>query len=608
MAIIMSGIVGFTNVDLTQDTQGQAIRKMVRELKHRGSDGQEIWINEHIAMGCAYFGARQPFNRKIGERELVVTFDGAIYNGAELREELDFEFRGDSDVELVFAAYMQWGEECVGRLRGVFAFAIWDASERKLMIARDRIGVKPLFFTEFGGRLIWASEIKGILSYPEFEAVIDEEGIAEIFGLGPTRTPGSGVFSGIKELETGSYLTYSDGALQMKRYWELVSAEHGDDLGATAEKLRYLVKDSVVRHMGGGEPIASLLSGGLDSSAVSAIVAKEMGKEKLATYSFDYRGNDEHFMASTFQPDSDRKWAAEMSKWLGTEHKVLYADTGDLTGALYEAVKARDLPGMADIDSSLLYFCRELKRDYNVVLSGEGADEILGGYPWFHSAGGIENEGFPWIRGLAERVKFLQPEVMVGANVEAYVKRRYAEAIAKTPRLEGENERAARRRELFYLNLTWFAANLLERKDRMSMASGLEARMPFVDHELIEYVWNIPWTMKALGGREKGVLRLALKGILPESILERKKSPFPKTHNPEYERVVKRELMEILNDSNSRLNELVDRSYIEGHIAKKEKESTPFFGQLMGRPQLYAFLLQVNFWLEHYKVGVRLSR
>src|SRR5262249_13389685 len=156
----------------------------------------------------------------------------------------------------------------------------------------------------------------------------------------------------------------------------------------------------------------------------------------------------------------------------------------------------------------------------------------------------------------------MSEEIAFYSDAENYVARRYAETVEQTPRLAGEDAREARRREIFYMNITWFAANLLERKDRMSMACGLEARVPFVDHELVQYIWNIPWTMKALGGREKGILRLAMKGLLPSDILERKKSPFPKTHNPGYEKVVREELEEVLNDSGSKITSLIDREVI----------------------------------------------
>ncbi len=456
--------------------------------------------------------------------------------------------------------------------------------------------------------LFRSSEIKAILAHPNIEAVIDKTGIAEVFGLGPTHTPGVGVFKDIFELKPAHFIRFSSDGLVIRRYWEFVSEEHSDNLANTAEKVRYLARDAITRQLVSDVPLCTFLSGGLDSSAISAIAAGQYAFEKglrLDTYSFDYKDNDRFFRKSSFQPDADKKWADRMSNELSTRHKCLVADTDTIIENLEAAVYARDLPGMADFDSSLLFYCNQVKKRHTVALSGECADEIFGGYPWFHSQKAFETPMFPWQHSISKRARLLSSDMAFYTDLEGYVSRRYTETVEKTPRLQGENSHEARRREIFYLNITWFMSQLLERKDRMSMASGLEVRVPFCDHRLAEYVWNIPWNMKSLGGREKGILRLALKGILPDDIIDRKKSPYPKTHNPSYELKVKEILHEILCDNTSPLLEIIDKSYIEELMLLESDLSSPFFGQLMSTPQLYAYLIQINIWLKAYRISIR---
>jgi asparagine synthase (glutamine-hydrolysing) len=291
-----------------------------------------------------------------------------------------------------------------------------------------------------------------------------------------------------------------------------------------------------------------------------------------------------------------------MSDQYATCHHYIEFDTPQLAEALTAAVKARDLPGMADVDSSLWLFCREVKKDATVALSGECADEVFGGYPWFHREESLFSHTFPWSSNLEERIKLLSPGLIESIRPDEYIQRRYEETISKVPRLPGENSLEAKRREMFYLNLTWFMTTLLDRKDRMSMAHGLEVRVPYCDHRLVQYVWNIPWELKMYGGKEKGILRKALEGILPEDVLYRKKSPYPKTHNPSYEKAVKEWLMEIINDPCSPLLPLINKKAVMDLMQQHSDYGKPWFGQLMAVPQMFAYLIQVNTWLKEYNV------
>jgi asparagine synthase (glutamine-hydrolysing) len=327
----------------------------------------------------------------------------------------------------------------------------------------------------------------------------------------------------------------------------------------------------------------------------------------LHTYSIDFTDNDQYFRPNDFQPNHDAPWIDLAARSLRTQHHSIFIDNSQLGAALKPAVIARDLPGMADIDASLYLFCREIKKGATVGLSGECADEVFGGYPWFHREEAIQANTFPWSLSLELRRQILTPEVHKQIRMEEYVQERYRQTLAEVPRLAGEEPREARRRELFYLNLNWFMAVLLDRKDRMSMASGLEVRVPFCDHRLVEYVWNIPWAMKYWDQREKGILRRAVRGLLPEEIIYRRKSPYPKTHHPEYRKIMQAQMLNIIHDPATPLRDLVNLNQLEDFIvADREILNQPWFGQLMTGPQLLAYLIQVEAWLKEYQIQIQL--
>jgi len=543
-----------------------------------------------------------------GQRYVIV-YNGEIYNTRELRQELESRghtFRGYCDTEVVLAAYMEWGVDCPKQLNGSFAFAVWNQTRRNLFLARDRVGLRPLFYMERPSGLLFGSQLKTLLAHPEVKPELSADGLAEIFVTGPMRTPGHGVFHNIKELRAGHSLFYNRSMLYTRQYWNLVSYPHSDDLDTTVHRVRELVRDAVVCRTRADVPVAALLSGGLDSSVVTGHAAsslREQGKV-LHTYSIDYEGNDLHFQATDFQPNTDSDYASDVADYFETVHHTVVLSTENLFGALDAAVRARDLPGMADVDSSLLLFSEEISRDHTVILSGEAADEVFGGYPWLFSEEALEADMFPWVRMVELRSRLLHPDIARLLNPEEYMLERYREALAEVPRLEGEPGRAARLREVFYLNLSRFGGTLLERKDRMTAGAGLEARVPYCDHRLIDYIWNIPWEMKTVDDREKGLLRRAVADLLPQVIVERRKSPYPKTHNPAYLGLVRDRIAQVLDDPNSPLVDLVDTNEVRRIANNAESIDLPFFGQLMTGPQLLAYLLQVDTWLREYGVRV----
>lgn len=613
----MCGITGWVNLHSDISGEKHLVEKMSETLAPRGPDADGIWVSDAAVLAHRRLivvdpiGGVQPMVRRRGIETYTLVYNGELYNTAELRNELSsrgYTYQGHSDTEVLLTAYMEWGPACVERFNGIFAFAVWDSLNQSLFLARDRFGVKPLFYTLCGESFLFGSELKALLAHPLVKPELDGEGLAEVFTLGPSRTPGHGVFKNIQEVKAGHYLIYNHNGIHIRRYWQLVSTDHRDDLAATISRVKLLLLDAVQRQLAADVPVCTLLSGGLDSSALTAIAADyfhSAGQGPLHTFSVDFVDNDQHFQATQFEPSPDEHWVKLVSRHFGTYHHFIKLDTPQLVEALTMAMRARDLPGMADIDSSLYLFCREIKKTATVAQSGECADEVFGGYPWYMQEESLTCGTFPWLRSVEQRKQVFSPELVNYIQPDDYIARRYAETIAEVPVLPGESPIETRRRELFYLNFTWFMTQLLDRKDRMSMAAGLEVRVPFCDHRLVEYVWNIPWSMKSCGNMEKGILRQALQGILPDEVLSRKKSPYPKTHNPGYLAAVTKQLLEIVHDPSAPLLPLINKNTVLKMIrAESDIFDKPWFGQLMTGPQLFAFLIQADAWLREYKISI----
>ncbi|OLS36501.1 asparagine synthase (glutamine-hydrolyzing) [Bacillus sp. MRMR6] len=613
----MCGVSGWVDFSKNMRKESKTLEIMANTLAKRGPDETNLWHDTHVGLGHKRLivvdpeGGKQPMTKQKEGNGYTICYNGELYNTEDIRKVLltkGYSFKGHSDTEVLLTAYIEWAEECVNYLNGIYAFAVWDQKKEQLFIGRDRLGVKPLFFTESGSGLLFASEIKAILANPGIKTEIDQEGLSEILGMGPSKSPGTGIFKGIKELRPAHALTFSRNGLKIWRYWNVKSNQHLDSVEETAEKVRYLVTDAVTRQLVSDVPLSTFLSGGLDSSIITAIAAQGFAaqdKGQLHTYSIDYEGNDRYFESNEFQPDSDERYIQIVTNKFDTKHHFRKISQQQLVKDLTEAVYVRDYPGMADVDSSLLWFCKEIKKDFVVSLSGECADEIFGGYPWFHRKDDLERPGFPWMRSVHERNQLLKPSWQTKLKLRDYVIDKYNEAISETPRLEGESLEESKRRELFYINMTHFMTTLLDRKDRMSMGASLEVRVPFSDHHLVEYVWNIPWEVKMYQGREKGILRKAFEGVLPNEVLYRKKSPYPKTHNPEYTFAVQKLMTDILKDKNSILYEFFNQDLLveiveSGGNSFKE----PWFGQLMTGPQLLAYLVQLHIWFKEYNINI----
>lgn len=612
----LCGIAGWIDWerDLTNETS--AVHAMGETLQCRGPDTEGSFFSARAAFAHRRLivvdpsGGTQPMTRQLGEAPYTLAYNGELYNTEDIRKdllELGYTFQSYSDTEVVLVSYMAWGADCVKRFNGIFALAIWDERNQRLFMARDRLGVKPLFYLRQGTSLLFGSELKAILAHPEVEPVVDQEGLAEVFAIGPARTPGHGIFRGIKEVRAGCTVTCTSMRDVEEAYWKLESMEHTDDLDATVEKVRDLLVDTVTRQLISDVPVCTFLSGGLDSSAVSAIAARYYqaeGHDPLHTYSIEFEDMDKYFKANAFQKSLDAPWARKVSDYLATIHHSVVFDMTEMTENLLTPLQYRDIPGMADIDTSMYLFCREVKKNHTVALTGEAADEVFGGYPWFHREESLTANTFPWSLRLSERMNIMSQELKELIRPEEYVADRYRDALAEVPKLSGEDAHEARVREIGYLSITRFLPTLLDRKDRMSMGASLEARVPFCDHRLVEYVFNVPWEYKACDQEIKGLLRRAMKDYLPHDVLYRKKSPYPGTPNPEYLEATRAGILDILANPTAPIQPLVDSKAITqlANASKHPMEHRPWFGQILGTAQLFHYLIEVNTWLEDYRV------
>lgn len=586
---------------------------MLQTMARRGPDGRGIFRNADCTLLHTRLaiidptGGAQPMELLWGGEHYCITYNGELYNTEQLRkklEKLGHAFATHSDTEVVLHSYAQWGPECLLKMNGIFAFGIWESRKRRMFLARDRIGVKPLFYSLRGEGLLFASEIKTILALPSQRPALDAEGAAQILLLGPGRQPGSGVFRGIRELEPGCWATFEGGTLAIHRYWSLRDREHRENFRQTAEHTRALVLDAITRQMVSDVPIGTFLSGGLDSSLISAVCAKKMEQagRQLMTFSVGYPENDKYFRAGKFQPTSDSDFIGLMEKFLHSDHHLTELPPETLVSSLEEATVARDLPGMADVDFSLLAFCREIRKYVKVALSGECADEIFGGYPWYRDPEVRDRAGFPWAQNTIDRCNLLHPDLRAKLDGEAYVMEAYLKTCRESDILPGCSPRERRMKEMVNLNFRWFMQTLLDRKDRMSMFSGLEVRVPFCDYRIAEYLYGVPWEYKDYQGEEKGLLRYACGDLLPEAVAHRKKSPYPKTFDPRYETLLEEKMQAVLS-ADSPLFALVDREALK--MVLDSQSPWPWYGQLMARPQKIAYFLQIDFWLRHYGIELQ---
>jgi asparagine synthase (glutamine-hydrolysing) len=599
----MCGITGWVAYDRDLTREQATIDAMTLTMACRGPDASGTWVARDAALGHRRLavidipGGTQPMSVSTPQGDLVMVYSGETYNFTELRAELEArgeKFTTSSDTEVVLRAYLVWGEAFVDRLNGMYAFAIWDTRSHKLVMVRDRMGIKPFYFHPTADGVLFGSEPKAILANPLAKPVVDGQGFRELMGF--IKTPGDAFWKGMREVVPGTIVTVTADGIKERTYWKLESREHTDDVETTVGHVRELLDDIVRRQLVSDVPECVLLSGGLDSSAITALSAVQLDIP-VRSFSVDFVGQAENFQADDIRPTPDTPYVHDVVEHVKTDHSDIVLDHMALADpdVRRKVVTARDNPGaMGDMDASLYLLFKAIRAESTVALSGESADEIFGGYKQFHDPRIQATDAWPW---LAMIPAGLPSSTAVGMRdrlgLDDYRAAKYREAVAEVDRVPGEDDFTHRMRVMSYLHLTRFVRMLLDRKDRMSMAVGLEVRVPFCDHRLVEYVYNTPWAMKTYDGREKSLLRGAARDVLPESVAQRVKSPYPSTQDPAYALELQRQVRE-LSPGNG-VFDLMDRKWI---TELANSEMTP---QIRGNIER---VLNMAVWLDIYRPEV----
>jgi asparagine synthase (glutamine-hydrolysing) len=612
----MCGITGWVSFDRDLTRERETIEAMTETMACRGPDASGTWFGGPAALGHRRLavidieGGTQPMSVLTGGGEVALVYSGEAYNFVELREELrraGERFETSSDTEVVLRGYLRWGEALADRLNGMYAFAIWDSRERKLVLIRDRLGIKPLYFFHTCDGVLFGSEPKAILANPLARREVDADGLRELFAF--AKSPGRPVWSGMREVSPGTIVTVDARGLRERTYWRLETRPHTDDRDATVAHVRELLDDIVRRQLVADVPRCVLLSGGLDSSTITALSAAQLAEqgERVRSFAVDFTGQAEHFKPDDLRATPDTPYVHEVAEHVGAEHADIVLDYATLADpdVRRAVLVARDMPmGLGDMDTSLYLLCKAIRERSTVALSGESADEIFGGYSWFHDPAVQRAHAFPWhaagTRQFAETNSMLHEDVRAELDLVEYRCERYERAIAEIDHLESESDLEYRMRISSYLHLTRFLPLLLDRKDRMSMAVGLEVRVPFCDHRLVEYVYNTPWSLKTYDGREKSLLRGAVRDLLPRSVVERVKSPYPSTQDPFYGAAIQKQARELLAQRAHAVFGLVDPDWV-ADAARRD----PALLTQEARNQLER-TLDMAIWLDIYRPAISL--
>jgi asparagine synthase (glutamine-hydrolysing) len=619
----IAGTVDFAGNFAEDPAARAAAQAMTDTMACRGPDDEGLWTTGHAALGHRRLaiidvpGGHQPMvldDPVTGETRLAIVYSGEVYNFTELREELagkGHRFHTESDTEVILHGWLEWGQDVVSRLNGMFAFALWDTRTEDLFLVRDRMGIKPLYYYPTPDGVLFGSEPKAILAHPRAEAVVDLDALREL--LSHVKTPGHGGYRGMHEVRPGSLVRIRREGLSIRRYWQLEALEHTDDRDTTVARVRELLDDIVGRQLISDVPLCSLLSGGLDSSAITALAAQQLrdqGAGPVRSFSVDFVGYEDAFAADPMRDTPDGPYVRELAEYVSADHEAITLSNDDLMDADARAavLRARDLPlSLGDMDTSLYLLFKAIRGRSTVALSGESADEVFGGYRWFHDADAVNADTFPWMAArsspLDHERSFFDPDLLKALDLPGYVDQSYRDALAEVPHVDGVSAQERRMREICYLHLTRFVQILLDRKDRMSMASGLEVRVPFCDHRLVQYVFNTPWSLKTFDGREKSLLRAATRDVLPASIVDRVKSPYPSTQDPAYEKAVRGDLADLLADREAPVRRLIAPDKIRDAVDAPSDSGTSLE---VDRAQMEN-VLQLNSWMSRYSPTVRTS-
>ena len=617
----MCGIAGWLSYSLNMPAQRDTLQRMTDTMALRGPDAGGIWTDGPIGLGHRRLsiidleGGKQPMLGRQDDSRVAaaITYSGEVYNFRELRAELQVRghrFESRSDTEVVLRAYLEWGEGFVDHLNGMFAFALWDVRNQQLLLIRDRMGVKPLYYYQTADGVIFGSEPKALLANPLVPREVRADGLREILEM--VKTPGHAVFNGMREVLPGEVVRIDHKGLSRRRYWQLEAREHGHSLEQTIRHTRELLEDIVERQAIADVPLCSLLSGGLDSSIITALASKKLlagGKDNIRSFSVDFLDRGNGFASDAVRGTPDAPFVRDLVERIHCSHREIVLDSHELADPALRSlvIQALDLPPAywGDMWPSLYRLFQEVRKHSTVALSGESADEVFGGYRWFHDPVAIEAQTFPWLTSVTGKYfdgkTLFDDGLLRQLDMPGFLGDSYSQAIAEAPTLASESQVERRMRQMSYLNLTRFVQTLLDRKDRMSMAVGLEVRVPFCDHRLVEYAFNIPWEMKAFDGREKSILRAATRDLLPASIADRVKSPYPSTQDPAYELALRGSLSQIMADPDAPVRELLDPSRVKETLDRPLGEVSPMYDR-MG----IELAVGLNAWLVEQDVSLHL--
>ncbi|WAC54544.1 asparagine synthase (glutamine-hydrolyzing) [Gordonia sp. SL306] len=613
----MCGITGWVGYTHEMASKKNILDEMTATMSDRGPDDVGTYVDRHVGLGHRRLAiidlpmGRQPMVANTPSGDVAIVYSGETYNFRELRGQLanaGHEFHTESDTEVVLHGYLEWGTEVVDRLNGMYAFAIWDGRTEQLVMVRDRLGIKPFYYSQTDDGVVFGSEPKAILANPLVPHTVDADGFRELFAV--TKAPGWSMWKHIREVEPGTVVTVSRDGCATRTYWSLPAHEHTDDVDETVDHVRELMTDIVNRQLIADVPRCVLLSGGLDSSALTGLAAAHLGEEgrRVHSYAVDFVNQEENFRPDEMRDTPDSPYVRDVATHVGSMHRDVMLDPADLTDpAVRRAViGARDIPaGLGDMDSSLYLLFKAIRAESTVALSGESADEVFGGYRWFFDEGSRNAETFPWLAfGSAltrSRYAMLTPEMQQTLDIDSYVDDQYATALAAIPTVDGESSEERRMRVICHLHLTRFVRMLLDRKDRASMAVGLEVRVPFCDHRLVEYVYNTPWAFKTFDGREKSLLRHATKHVLPQSVVDRTKSPYPSTQDLKYTITLQQQLDDIAAERGHQVFDLVDRRAVKAMTAESAHDVSPEVRTQMDR------VLDLYHWIEMYSPDLQVA-
>jgi asparagine synthase (glutamine-hydrolysing) len=619
----MSGLVGWIDFHRDLRAHTDVVAAMTETMLERGPRAGGVWTSRHAALGhrrgpaLAATSPPRPARASVGGQTVVAACIGQIYNAAEVRRQLGTRPAGgrgparpprDPTADLLVDAYLRWGDALAERLRGMFAFAVWDERTRRLLLGRDQLGLKPMYYAEYPGGLLFASTPRGIMANRLFTPRLHPAAVPIL--LQPRLTlAGETPLVGLRELRPGHVATFTEDGLSTRRYWGLTAAPHTETFDETARHVRELLEDAVTEQVAGLGSGAAMLSGGVDSTAVAALATRAFEKADpdlvLDTFCLQFDSDPAHFVPTELRPDVDAPYAAAAAEFIGTRHSTLNASLTDLLGVIPATRRARGLPGWGQFDASMYLLFQRIRAGHLVALTGEAADEIFGGYPYLFRADLTTRPDFPWLGDGPRLSDYLSGELVALVDPHQDARARYWELVSQVPRLPGEDTDEARMRTVLFLGMSGPLSVIIDRKERMSAGQGLEVRFPFCDHRLVDYVWNVPWALKSTGGA-KGLLKAAVADVLPPGTLARRKSAYPHVQNPEYDAALLAEAMRIVNDRESptawmfdtaRMNELIRTIGNAGLTSMLPGGSSG--------AQMLIQLVETNQWISDYGVVTR---